>query len=100
MNTENIENDRSDKVTVVIHKTFQSIKTLGLLAVTVVLGSDSDLRDWNTCSSSQKMYILNCGHIYFLPSVPEFCLIWAPVIAKDLYWKYDLISSQTTHLNL
>ncbi len=45
MNTENIENDRSDKVTVVIHKTFQSIKTLGLLAVTVVLGSDSDLRD-------------------------------------------------------
>ncbi len=45
MNTENIENDRSDKVTVLIHKTFQSIKTLGLLAVTVVFGSDSDLRD-------------------------------------------------------
>lgn len=44
MNTVNIEHDRSHKLTAVIHKTFQSLETIGLLAVTFVFGSDSNLR--------------------------------------------------------
>lgn len=33
------KHDRSDQVTVIIHNTFQSIQTLGLLVVTVAFGS-------------------------------------------------------------
>lgn len=35
LNTVNIEHERSDKVTVIIHKTFQSIETLGLAVISI-----------------------------------------------------------------